>query len=39
MEKMGARAEFEAKRPQNGELIDFVYYAVDTVSWLAAQER
>jgi N-acetyltransferase len=30
MEKIGARAMFEAQRPQNGEMIDFVYYAMDT---------
>jgi RimJ/RimL family protein N-acetyltransferase len=30
MEKIGARAMFEGQRPQNGEMIDFVYYAIDT---------
>jgi RimJ/RimL family protein N-acetyltransferase len=30
MEKIGARAEFEGKRPQNGEMIDFIYYVLDT---------
>ena len=29
MEKLGARAAFEGKRPVNGELIDFVYYRID----------
>lgn len=29
MEKIGARAAFEGKRPQNGEMIDFIYYALD----------
>jgi N-acetyltransferase len=38
MEKMGARAEIEAQRPQNGEMVDFIYYVVDTVPWLAAQQ-
>ncbi|HMA12346.1 MAG TPA: GNAT family N-acetyltransferase [Steroidobacteraceae bacterium] len=38
MEKIGARAAFEGKRPQNGELIDFIYYAIDTADWAAAQE-
>ncbi|MCC6630871.1 MAG: GNAT family N-acetyltransferase [Gammaproteobacteria bacterium] len=37
MEKMGARAEFEGLRPQNGEMIDFIYYALDVSPWLAAQ--
>jgi RimJ/RimL family protein N-acetyltransferase len=37
MEKIGARAMFEAKRPQNGEMIDFIYYALDAHPWLAAQ--
>lgn len=30
MEKIGASAEFEAQRPQNGEMVDFIYYAIDT---------
>jgi RimJ/RimL family protein N-acetyltransferase len=37
MEKIGAVALFEAQRPQNGEMIDFVYYALDVRSWLDAQ--
>jgi RimJ/RimL family protein N-acetyltransferase len=37
MEKIGARAMYEAKRDQNGELIDFVYFALETRPWLAAQ--
>jgi N-acetyltransferase len=37
MEKIGARAEYEGKRPQNGEMIDFIYYAIDVHPWLAAQ--
>lgn len=36
MEKIGAVARYEAQRPQNGEMIDFVYYAIDTQPWLAA---
>lgn len=30
MEKIGASAGFEAQRPQNGEMVDFVYYTIDT---------
>lgn len=30
MEKLGAVAAFEGPRPQNGEMVDFVYYCVDT---------
>ncbi len=37
MEKIGARAEFEGKREQHGEMIDFIYFALDTQPWLAAQ--
>lgn len=36
MEKIGARVAFEGQRPQNGELVDFVYYVVETVQWRAA---
>jgi N-acetyltransferase len=39
MEKIGALARYEAPRPQNGEMVDFIYYAIDTRPWLAAQER
>ena len=37
MEKLGAQAAFEGKRPQNGEMIDFIYYMLDAHDWLAAQ--
>jgi N-acetyltransferase len=33
MEKMGGVAVFEAQRPQNGELIDFVYYRIEPALW------
>lgn len=36
MEKIGARAIFEAKRPQNDEMIDFIYYRIDAAEWLAS---
>lgn len=36
MEKVGAVAAYEGKRPQNGELIDFVYYRIEPARWLAA---
>jgi RimJ/RimL family protein N-acetyltransferase len=36
MEKLGAVAALEAKRPQNGELIDFIYYRIEPARWLAA---
>ncbi|MEO8316260.1 MAG: GNAT family N-acetyltransferase [Pseudomonadota bacterium] len=29
MEKIGAKAEFEARRPLNGEMVPFVYYRID----------
>jgi len=29
MEKLGARAMFEGKRPLNGALVDFLYYRID----------
>jgi N-acetyltransferase len=32
MEKIGGRAEFEALRPHNGEMIPFIYYRIDTIS-------
>jgi N-acetyltransferase len=37
MEKIGAFAHHEAQRDQNGEMIDFIYYTIDTRAWLAAQ--
>jgi RimJ/RimL family protein N-acetyltransferase len=37
MEKIGAVAMFEAQRPQNGEMVDFVYYALDSRPWLEAR--
>jgi RimJ/RimL family protein N-acetyltransferase len=36
MEKLGASVAFEGLRPQNGEMIDFVYYRLDTRDWLRA---
>lgn len=33
MEKIGAMAAFEGLRPQNGEMIEFVYYRVDVAGW------
>jgi RimJ/RimL family protein N-acetyltransferase len=36
MEKIGARVMHEGKREQNGEMIDFVYFALETRAWLAA---
>jgi RimJ/RimL family protein N-acetyltransferase len=35
MEKLGAVVAFEGKRPQNGEMIDFVYYLIEPARWLA----
>jgi RimJ/RimL family protein N-acetyltransferase len=35
MEKIGAQAIFEGLRPQNGEMIDFVYYRVDAAAFAA----
>jgi N-acetyltransferase len=35
MEKIGAVAAFARQRPQNGEMIDFIYYRVDTARWRA----
>jgi RimJ/RimL family protein N-acetyltransferase len=36
MEKIGAVAAFEAQRPQNGEMVDFIYYRIEPRAWLAA---
>jgi N-acetyltransferase len=36
MEKLGASVAFEGLRPQNGEMIEFVYYVLDTRDWLSA---
>jgi hypothetical protein len=33
MEKIGAVAAFEGKRPLHGEQVDFVYYRIDPRSW------
>jgi RimJ/RimL family protein N-acetyltransferase len=33
MEKIGARIAFEGQRPQNGELVDFVYYLIEPATW------
>jgi N-acetyltransferase len=35
MEKIGAVAAFERQRPQNGEMVDFIYYRVDPARWRA----
>jgi RimJ/RimL family protein N-acetyltransferase len=35
MEKLGARAMFEGLRPLNGEMADFVYYALEPKPFLA----
>jgi RimJ/RimL family protein N-acetyltransferase len=35
MKKLGATVAFEGKRPQNGEMIDFVYYRIEPARWLA----
>jgi RimJ/RimL family protein N-acetyltransferase len=35
MEKIGARLAFEGQRPQNGEMIDFVYYLIEPAQWRA----
>jgi RimJ/RimL family protein N-acetyltransferase len=36
MEKLGAVAAFEAQRPQNGEMVDFIYYRIEPRAWLDA---
>ena len=33
MEKIGAAAAFEGLRPQNGEMIEFVYYRIESADW------
>ncbi len=33
MENIGGTQVFEAQRPQNGELIDFVYYRIEPAHW------
>ena len=33
MEKIGAQAIHEGQRPQNGEMIDFVYYRIDAAAF------
>jgi RimJ/RimL family protein N-acetyltransferase len=38
MEKIGAVAAFEGQRPQNGEMIDFVYYRIEPARWYAGRE-
>jgi len=35
MEKLGAEAAFEGQRPQNGEMVDFIYYRIAPARWLA----
>jgi N-acetyltransferase len=35
MEKIGGVAALEAQRMQNGEPIDFIYYRIEPVGWLA----
>lgn len=38
MEKIGAVAAFEAQRPQNGEIVDFIYYRIEPARWQASGE-
>jgi N-acetyltransferase len=33
MQKIGGVAAFEAQRPQNGVMIDFVYFRIDRAHW------
>jgi RimJ/RimL family protein N-acetyltransferase len=33
MEKIGATAMFEGKRPLNGAPVDFIYYCIDSTFW------
>ncbi len=35
MDKIGAVAAFEGQRPQNGELVDFIYYRIEPARWRA----
>lgn len=35
MEKIGGEAALEAQRPQNGEMIDFVYFRIEPARWSA----
>ncbi|MET0279565.1 MAG: GNAT family N-acetyltransferase [Steroidobacteraceae bacterium] len=37
MQKIGAAQAYEAQRPQNGELMDFVYYCIEPARWRPAQ--
>lgn len=39
MEKIGAVAAFEAQRPQNGEMVDFIYYRIEPRAWLAGRDN
>jgi RimJ/RimL family protein N-acetyltransferase len=39
MEKIGAKAILEGQRPQNGEMIDFVYYRIDTAAFAPSARR
>lgn len=39
MEKIGATAAFEALRPQNGEMVDFVYYRIEPARWRAPDQE
>ena len=36
MEKIGGVAALEARRPQNGELVDFIYFRIEPAHWRAA---
>jgi RimJ/RimL family protein N-acetyltransferase len=35
MDKIGGVAAFEGQRPQNGELVDFIYYRIEPARWRA----
>lgn len=39
MEKIGAVAAFEGQRPQNGEMVDFVYYRIEPARWSGPAEE
>jgi N-acetyltransferase len=39
MEKIGGVAAFEGQRPQNGEMVDFVYYRIEPASWRRPEEN
>lgn len=39
MEKIGASAAFERQRPQNGEMVDFVYYRIEPACWSVPEQE